>query len=82
MVAVDQIWRVLPPAATVARSLAPCALSYGLARAWPAGGAMLLVKRAAIGAAVILGAVTLREFTAADVKAVRALILWSGPDAA
>ncbi len=82
VIAVHQVWRILPPAATVARSLALCAMSYALARIWPAGGAMLLVKGAAIGAAVILGAVTLREFTAADVKAVRALLPGSGPDAA
>jgi O-antigen/teichoic acid export membrane protein len=76
--AVHRVWSVLPPARTVVRGLVVSVLAYVLAAAWPASGAMLVVKLGALSALVVVALLALGEFSANDLAAARVAVQLRG----
>jgi O-antigen/teichoic acid export membrane protein len=74
VLAVHRLWRVLPPAASVARSLVVCGLAYALAVLWPAPDAWLLLKLPAITVAIGLAFLALGELGPAELALARSLL--------
>jgi O-antigen/teichoic acid export membrane protein len=78
VVAVASVRRFLQisiPTATLARSVFLSAGAYVLAAAWPASTPLLLaLKLSAIGVLILFGFYALREFNAAELDSVRALL--------
>ncbi len=70
-IAVHRVCRVLPPAATVVQSGILSAAVYTAAVFWPAGGVLVVLKLAALGAGIVIGflftgALTTAELTTAS----------------
>jgi O-antigen/teichoic acid export membrane protein len=74
--AVRRLWGILPPAATVLRSLLLSVPAYGTAVAWTTPGPLLFVKLSAIGLMVLLGFLMLGEFSSAEIALARSLLSW------
>jgi O-antigen/teichoic acid export membrane protein len=72
--AVHRLWQIRPRTSTVLRSTLLCAPAYVMAAFWPATGALLLLKLAAIGLVIPLGFLALGEFSAAEIAAVRSYL--------
>jgi O-antigen/teichoic acid export membrane protein len=79
--AVYRVWAVLPPAATVGRTLLVSAAAFALAAAWPASGAILIVKLAALSVVVAVLLFALGEFSAHDLAAARSALAPRGRSA-
>ena len=75
VVAVHRIWRVAPPAGTVARSTSICVLAYGLSAYWTTSGLLLLVKLPVVLALIVAAFALLGEFSSSEIAAARALLL-------
>ena len=73
--AVYNLWAVLPPKATLLRSLALSIPAYSVAAMWPAAGLSLLVKIPTIALAVLLGSVCLGEFSSEEIALARSLLV-------
>jgi O-antigen/teichoic acid export membrane protein len=74
--AVYRIWRILPPAATLFRSVLVCGFAYVLAALWPAPGLLLLLKLLVIGLVIPLAYLLLGEFSACEIALARAMFRW------
>lgn len=74
--AVYRIWRILPPAATLLRSVLVCGLAYVVAALWPAPGVSLLLKLPVIGLIIPLIFLLLGEFSAREIALARAMLHW------
>ena len=77
--AVYRVCRILPPAASAARSGAVCAGAYALASLWSTSGALVLVELGVVAAGIVLALVAAGEFTRGELAMVRA---WRSPAAA
>ena len=75
VVAVYSIWRVAPPATTVARSASICVLAYALAASWTTSGLLLLVKLPVVVVLILAAFVLFGEFTRSEMAAARSLLL-------
>jgi O-antigen/teichoic acid export membrane protein len=71
MLAVSRIWRVLPRAATLMRSITVCGIAYTIAALWPTPGIFLLLKLPAIGLIIVLTFLLLGEFSAREIAFAR-----------
>ena len=76
VLAVYRIWRVLPPLATLLRSVLICGVGYALGAFWPAPGFWLLVKLPAIGVVIALAFLSLGEFSAGEIALTRSMLRW------
>ncbi len=65
--AVHRIWRIMPPPATLARSVLVSGVTFGLAVAWPTPGLWLLLKFAVIALVIACAFVLLREFSVREI---------------
>jgi hypothetical protein len=74
--AVHRLWGLLPPAATLLRSVSLSVPAYAAAVAWPTPGPALFVKLPALGLMVLLGFLILGEFSSAEIALARALLSW------
>lgn len=74
--AVHRLWGLLPPAATVLRSVVLSVPAYTAAVAWPTPGPLLFVKLSAIGLMVLLGFLILGEFSSVEIALARSLLGW------
>lgn len=74
--AVYRIWRILPPAATLLRSVLVCGLAYVVAALWPAPGVLLLLKLPVIGLVIGLSFLLLGEFSPREIAMARAILPW------
>jgi O-antigen/teichoic acid export membrane protein len=74
--AVHRLWGVLPPGATVLRSVLLSVPAYTAAVVWPAAGPMLFVKLSALGLMVVLGFLVLGEFNSVEIALARSLLSW------
>ena len=71
---VHRLWDLSLPLGTLTRSILISAIAYALAASWPANGVLFLgLKLAVIGLTILLGFLALREFSAAELKALRAM---------
>lgn len=75
-IAVYRLWRLLPPRATILRSVALCAPAYAAALLWPAPGPLLFVKLPLIGLTVVLGFFLLGEFSPVELALARSVLSW------
>jgi len=73
--AVHRMWRILPPAKTLLRSLLVSGVVYAMAAFWPASGIFLPLKLSAIVLTVLLSYVLLGELSAREMELIRALVL-------
>jgi O-antigen/teichoic acid export membrane protein len=71
VLAVYGVWRVLPPAGTIWRSLVICGAAYGLTLLWPSPGPLLVVKLALVALAIPLAYLLLGEFSASEIARAR-----------
>jgi len=76
VLAVYRLWRILPPAGTLWRSVLACGLAFALAALWPAPGLLLLVKLPVIGVVIVLAFKVLREFNAHEIALARSVLSW------
>jgi O-antigen/teichoic acid export membrane protein len=72
--AVYAAWRILPPVATLARSLLLCVIMYGLATYWPASGILLVIKLSLLAAGIVGGFVAGGEFSREELAQVRGML--------
>jgi hypothetical protein len=64
------LWRILPSAATVFRSLVICGLAYAMTTFWHAAGFLLIIKLLAIGGFIPLAFLLLGEFSCDEIAAI------------
>lgn len=76
MLAVYRVWKILPPAATLGRSVLICGLAYVLASLWPVSGLLLLLKLSVIGLVITLAFSVLGEFSARERALAWTLLRW------
>ena len=76
MLAVYRIWRILPPASTLLRSVLVCLLAYALAALWPTAGFLLLLKLPAIILLISFAFVLLGEFSDDEIALARSMLRW------
>ena len=74
VLAVYRLWAVAPPGGSLWRSVLICGLAYAAAVTWPAAGPLLILKLAALGLAILLSFVLLRELGAAELNLARSLL--------
>lgn len=79
VLAVYQVWAILPPAGTLWRSTLVSVGAYMLAALWPAPGFLLLVKLPVIAFFILFAFRLLGEFTAGEMALLRALVGWPTP---
>lgn len=73
--AIFRCWRILPPLATLARSLLTSALVFTLAVVWPVSGALFLsLKLLTIALLIPLALLSLNEFHAGEIALARSLM--------
>jgi O-antigen/teichoic acid export membrane protein len=73
--AVYRIWRITPPAGTVARSLPICLLVYVLAAGWTTSGLLLLVKLSGLVVLILAAFLLSGEFRRSEVSAALSFLL-------
>lgn len=73
---VYRVWKILPPAATLGRSVLICGLAYILASLWPVTGFLLVLKLSMIGLAITLAFSALGEFSASERALAWTLLRW------
>lgn len=71
---VYRVWRILPPAGTLLRSILVCVLAYALATFWSTPGVVLLLKLPAIVLVIVLAFLVLGEFGAGEIVLVRSML--------
>jgi len=76
VLAVHRIWRILPPASTLLRSVLVCLLAYALADLWPTAGFLLLLKLPAIILVILFAFVLLGEFSNDEITLARSMLRW------
>lgn len=76
MLAVYRVWKILPPAATLGRSVLICGLAYVLANLWPVSGLLLLLKLSIVGLFIALMFSALGEFSASERTLAWTLLRW------
>jgi O-antigen/teichoic acid export membrane protein len=76
LIVVYRVWQIVPPLATVGRSLLLFGMAYAVAMSWPAPGIFLLVKLSVVGATIALTFVLLGEFSASERATLRSLLDW------
>jgi O-antigen/teichoic acid export membrane protein len=74
VLAVSRVWRGLPSAGTVARSLVVCLVTYAAAALWPASGLDVFLKVLVVGGGIPLVFYALGEFPPSEIAFVRSLI--------
>jgi O-antigen/teichoic acid export membrane protein len=74
VLAIYRLWGILPPVATIGRSLLLSGVAYGLASAWMTPGWLLLLKLTAITVLIPIGLWLLREFSPAELALGRSLV--------
>lgn len=74
VLAVYTLWRILPPARTLWRSVLLCGCAYALAVVWPTAGLFLFVKLVVLGLAILCAFIMLGEFDAGELALVRSLL--------
>jgi hypothetical protein len=75
VLAVFRCWRIVPPLATIARSLVTSALAFTLAVMWPVYGALSLsLKLFMIALLIPLALLALNEFHAGEINLARSLM--------
>lgn len=78
---VDHAAQVLPPAATLGRSVVLCGFTYALAVFWPAPGLLLFLKIPTIGLFIGLCFLMLGEFRNGEISVAWSLLCWrTAPD--
>ena len=75
MFAVYCLWSIVPPMATLARSILAGVLAYGLAVLWPVTGFWVLVKLPMITIVILLTYLILREFSADEIAQARSFLI-------
>lgn len=76
VLAVYRIWQILPPSATMLRSVLVCGLAYAMAALWPAFGFLLLLKLLVIGLVIPFAFFLLGEFSASEIALGRSMLRW------
>lgn len=76
VLAVRQIWRSLPLAGTLSRSVLIGGLAYAAAILWPAPGFEVLLKLLVVGSGIPLAFYALGEFAPSEVTFVCSLVGW------
>lgn len=76
IIAVYGIWKLLPPASTLGRSILVCIFAYVLASYWAAPGVSLFLKLPAIALTIVLIFFLLGEFSGSDVSFLRSMLPW------
>ncbi len=71
VLAIYRVWRVLPPVATLARSVLLGGLAYALAALWPTPALWLPLKLVVLGVAVLTGFFCLGEWKAEELALAR-----------
>lgn len=75
LVAINRVWRVVPPASTVWRSALLCGVAYAVATVWPTPGFLLFLKLPVLAFVILAAFVLLGEFSSSELDAVRSLLL-------
>jgi len=73
VLAVRHLWRILPPATTLLRSVLLSGLAFSLAVLWPTAGFLVLLKLPMIGIVILSGYLLLGEFTTQEIDLLRSL---------
>ena len=68
---VNRLWSIVPPMATLWRSVVISVLAYLLSVMWPTTGLLLFVKLAFIGLVILLAYLVLREFSNDEIAQAR-----------
>jgi O-antigen/teichoic acid export membrane protein len=76
-----RLWKVSPPAATIARAALVSMLAFAACALIPAPGWLVIFKLAAVGALSLASLVVLGEFTSAEIASARALLTRHGEGA-
>jgi len=71
---VYQLWEIVPPMGTVARSVLAGVLAYALAVLWPTAGVWVLVKLSVISVLILLTYLILREFSSDEIALARSFV--------
>jgi O-antigen/teichoic acid export membrane protein len=71
---VYQLWAIVPPMGTVARSVLAGVLAYALAVLWPTAGVWVLVKLSVISVLILLTYLVLREFSSDEIALARSFV--------
>jgi len=74
--AVYRLWRIAPPAATLARNVLLCGAAYALASSWVAGGLLLVFKLGVIAVLIAAGMLVVGEFDRREIALARSLAPW------
>ena len=73
---IGRIWHVLPPAATLIRSVLICGLAYALATLWYTPGFWLMLKLPVVGLVIALAFLSLGEFRSGEIALIRSMLRW------
>lgn len=73
VLAIYRIWNVLPPLATVMRSILICGIAFTLANLWPAPGFLLILKLSVIVIVIALAFLVMGEFSTSEIAFVRSI---------
>jgi len=75
---VYRIWRILPPAGTLLRSILVCVLAYALAAFWHTPGFLVLLKLPAIVLVIVSAFLSLGEIGVREIALVRSMLRGPG----
>jgi len=76
MLIIGKIWHVLPPAATLVRSVLICGFAYALATLWSTSGFWVFLKLPVVGLVIALAFLLLSEFRAGEIALIRSMLRW------